>query len=54
MDFTNFASIEFVGAIQAQREFDRSQRKWLFRWRDLRRADNKKAALAISAPAHAV
>jgi hypothetical protein len=37
MDFANFAGIEFVRAIQAQREHDRSQKKWLVAWRDLQR-----------------
>lgn len=47
MDFTNFAAVEFVGAIEAQREHERRQRKWLLRWYDLQRAA---AARARSAP----
>ncbi|MBI5289103.1 MAG: hypothetical protein HY873_09035 [Chloroflexi bacterium] len=44
MDFTNFAGIEFVHAIEAQREFDRNQKKWLVQWHELRRAADKPAA----------
>jgi len=45
MDFTNFAPVEFVGAVEAQREHDRNQRKWLVAWHDLRRAaDERKAS----------
>jgi hypothetical protein len=46
MDFTNFAAVEFVGAIEAQRDFDRIQRRWLVLWYDLRRAADEKAARA--------
>ena len=37
MDFVNFAAVEFVGAIEAQRAFERGQRKWLRAWRQLER-----------------
>ncbi len=43
MDFTNLAGIEFVRAIEAQREYDRSQKKWLLEWRDLQRAEQEPA-----------
>ena len=46
MDFTNFAAVEFVGAIQAQRDYERKQRKWLYMWQDLRRADEARARSA--------
>ena len=48
MDFTNFAAVEFVGAIEAQRAYDRRQRKWLLRWHDLRRAATARARSAPS------
>jgi len=44
MDFANFAGIEFVHAIEAQREFDRDQKKWLIQWHELRRAAHKRSA----------
>jgi hypothetical protein len=47
MDFTNFVAVEFVSAIEAQRDHERKQRKWLLKWHDLRRAA---AASARSAP----
>lgn len=46
MDFTNFAAVEFVGAIQAQRDHERRQRKWLYLWQDLRRAADARARSA--------
>ena len=49
MDFTNFAGIEFVHAIEAQREFDREQKKWLIQWHELRRAADEKAAAKAQA-----
>ncbi|HLB23965.1 MAG TPA: hypothetical protein VJP07_07705 [Dehalococcoidia bacterium] len=49
MDFANFAGIEFVQAIEAEREHDREQKKWLFLWQDLRRAaDGRRGALETS------
>jgi hypothetical protein len=35
MDFVNFAAVEVVGAIEAQRAFERRERKWLRAWRQL-------------------
>ena len=46
MDFTNFAAVEFVGAIEAQRDYERQQRKWLLKWHDLRRAADARARSA--------
>ena len=46
MDFANFAAVEFVGAIEAQRDYERSQRKWLLRWREMRRAAADRARSA--------
>ncbi len=46
MDFTNFAAVEFVGAIQAQRDYEQKQRKWLYLWQDLRRAADARARSA--------
>lgn len=41
MDLVNFAPVEFVGAIEAQRAFERDQRKWLRAWRALERAEGQ-------------
>lgn len=41
MDFVNFATVEFVGAIEAQRKYERDQRKWLRAWRKLERSQAK-------------
>jgi hypothetical protein len=43
VDFTNFAAVEFVGAIEAQRALDRRDRKWLVLWRELSHAADEKA-----------
>jgi hypothetical protein len=37
MDFVNAAAVEYVGAIEAQREHERRERKWLRAWRQLER-----------------
>ena len=39
MDFVNFAAVEFVGAIEAQRAFERRERRWLCAWRQLERTE---------------
>lgn len=44
MDFVNAAAVEFVGAIEAQRAFERGQRKWLRAWRELERAEREQPA----------
>ncbi len=49
MDFTSFASIEFAHAFEAEREYERGQRKWLTEWQDLRRAADAEDAAARTA-----
>jgi hypothetical protein len=53
MDFTNLAAVEFVGAIEAQRDHERKQRKWLLQWHDLRRAADARLRAASRVTAEA-
>jgi hypothetical protein len=48
MDFVNFAAVEFVGAIEAQRAFERKQRKWLQAWRMLERTGGTQAEIKLA------
>ena len=50
MDFTNFALIELAGALEAQRDHERRERKWLLAWRRMQHEPEAPAATAQPAP----
>jgi hypothetical protein len=49
VDFVNLATVEFVGAIEAQRAYERGQRRWLLAWRRLHQ-EARDQATPISIP----
>ena len=50
MDFTNFALIELAGALEAQRDHERRERRWLLAWRRMKHEPDAQEATAEPAP----